>query len=65
MMMTMMTTTMMMTMMMKKVLTALQLQGAHLAVHGVLGEVHVAGDRGRDAVTQSQQDHEKQRVHDY
>ena len=32
-----------------RLLTALQLQGAHLSVHGVLGQVHVTGDGGCDA----------------
>lgn len=31
-------------------LTALQLQSAHLSVHGILGQVHVTGDGGGDAV---------------
>lgn len=34
----------------REVLTALQLQGAHLFVHWVLGQVHVAGDCSRDTV---------------
>lgn len=32
------------------ILTALQLQRADLSVHGVLGQVHVAGNRCRNAV---------------
>lgn len=39
-----------------QVLTALQLQGAHLSVHGVLCQVHVAGDGRRDAVVCSERD---------
>ncbi len=42
---------------MSQVLTALQLQGAHLSVHGVLGQVHVAGDCRCDAVMCSEQVH--------
>lgn len=57
------TTLMMMVMMMiwmfdgggegEGLLTALQLQGAHLSVHGVLSQVHVAGNRSCDAVVNS------------
>ena len=32
-----------------RLLTALQLQGAHLSVHGVLGQIHVTGHRRRNA----------------
>lgn len=39
------------------VLTALQLQSADLSVHGVLGQVHVAGNRSRDAAAYSLQEH--------
>lgn len=38
-----------------EILTALQLKGAHLSIHRVLSQIHVAGDRSRDAVGHSKQ----------